>query len=133
MEDFAPGDTLKHGIQSVSGAMSNDRFGETKRERMSARRRPVEAHRCRTQSSRQAIDRPDLLADRLRLQNDGRKIGRDGVVLETFTLPLDAARLKARGIIDRISAHGYQEIVEGWRQLPNGQIEFTVRHMPVAD
>jgi hypothetical protein len=24
-------------------------------------------------------------------------------------------------------------VVENWRQLPDGQIEFTMRHLPTAD
>jgi hypothetical protein len=24
-------------------------------------------------------------------------------------------------------------VVENWRQLPDGQIEFTIRHLPAAD
>jgi hypothetical protein len=28
---------------------------------------------------------------------------------------------------------GYMTIVEKWRQLPNGQIEFTMRRLPTAD
>jgi len=52
---------------------------------------------------------------------------------EIFTLPVDAARLKAREIIDQSPQRGYLPIVENWRQLPNGQIEFTMRHLRTAD
>ena len=49
---------------------------------------------------------------------------------EIFTLPIDAARLKAREIIDQEPQAGYMAVVENWRQLPDGQIEFTMRRLP---
>jgi hypothetical protein len=52
---------------------------------------------------------------------------------EIFTLPIEAARLKAREILDRIPQAGYTPVVENWRQLPDGQIEFTMRHLPMVD
>jgi hypothetical protein len=52
---------------------------------------------------------------------------------KTFKLPVDAARLKAREIIDQAPRGNYTPIVENWRQLPNGQIEFTMRHLPTTD
>jgi hypothetical protein len=52
---------------------------------------------------------------------------------EIFTLPIDAARLKAREILAQFSQAGYVAVVENWRQLPDGQIEFTRRHLPTAD
>ena len=52
---------------------------------------------------------------------------------EIFTLPVDAARLKAREIIDQSPQSGYLPIVENWRQLSDGKIEFTMRQLPAAD
>ena len=52
---------------------------------------------------------------------------------EIFKLPIDAARRKAREIIDQAPQGNYTPIVENWRQLPNGQIEFTMRHLRTAD
>ena len=52
---------------------------------------------------------------------------------EIFTLPVDAARLKAREIIDQSPQSGYLPIVENWRQLSDGNIEFTMRRLPAAD
>jgi hypothetical protein len=117
----------------VSGKMPNDKLGEVKREAVSELLRPRNARAVTTQPVRQVIDRPRFLSDRFRLHGDRHKIESDDIVLETFTLPLEAARLKVRDIIDGISQRGYQKIVERWRQLPNGQIEFTVRHLPFAD
>jgi hypothetical protein len=67
-------------------------------------------------------NRPRDLADRIAHRRD-----RDEMVLrETFRLPLADARLKAREIIDQFPEGGYMTTVEHWRQLPNGQIEFTL-------
>jgi hypothetical protein len=69
------------------------------------------------------LTRPRDLADRM-----------SGVLQpEIFTLPIAAARLKAREILDQIPQAGYTTVVENWRQLPDGQIEFTMRHLPMVD
>jgi hypothetical protein len=52
---------------------------------------------------------------------------------EIFTLPIDAARIKAREVLNQVPQGGYITVVERWQQLPDGCIEFTVRHMPTAD
>jgi hypothetical protein len=52
---------------------------------------------------------------------------------QIFTLPIDAARLKAREILDQFPQAGYTAVVENWRQLPDGRIEFTMRHLPTVD
>ena len=67
--------------------------------------------------------RPRDLADRMS----------DGQPLEIHTLPLDAARSKAREVIDRAPQAGLAAVIEKWRQLPDGQIEFSIRHFPAGD
>jgi hypothetical protein len=62
-------------------------------------------------------DRPSELADRI----SGR------LPSKTFRLPLEAARQKAREIINQMPQDDYVAYVEGWRQLSDGQIEFSVR------
>ena len=52
---------------------------------------------------------------------------------QLFTLPVDAARRKAREILGQFPQAGHMAVVENWRQLPDGQIEFTMRHLPAAD
>jgi hypothetical protein len=52
---------------------------------------------------------------------------------EIFKLPIDEARQKAREILNQVPQGNYTPIVENWRQLPNGQIEFTMRHLRTAD
>lgn len=51
----------------------------------------------------------------------------------TVTLPLNAARLKARQILDQSPPRGYVTVVEHWRWLPDGQVEFTMRRLPTAN
>ena len=52
---------------------------------------------------------------------------------ETFRLPVDAARRKARDVIDQMPQNGLRSIVENWRPLPDGQIEFVVRQIRATD
>jgi hypothetical protein len=66
--------------------------------------------------------RPRDLADRIGAQQP-----------EIFTLPIEAARRKAREIIDQFPRSGVMTIVENWRQLPDGRIEFTMRALPASD
>jgi len=51
---------------------------------------------------------------------------------EIFTLPIDAARLKVREILNRFSQGGYVQVVE-LATASHGQIEFTMRHLSTAD
>jgi hypothetical protein len=73
--------------------------------------------------------RPRDIADRLAQ----RKPRDDGFLRETFTLPRDAARLKARDFLTRYPKAGYMSAVESWRELPGGEIEFTMRRLRSAD
>ena len=73
--------------------------------------------------------RPRDLADRVSKLREPD----EGFARETFTLPVEAARLKAREILNLFPQGGYMTIVEQWRQLPDGQIEFTMRRMRTAD
>jgi len=73
--------------------------------------------------------RPRDIADRLAQ----RRTSDDGFLRETFTLPRDAARLKARDFLSRYPKAGYMSAVESWRELPGGDIEFTMRRLRSAD
>jgi hypothetical protein len=57
----------------------------------------------------------------------------DGFLRETFTLPREQARVKARDFLTRYPKAGYMSAVESWRELPGGDIEFTMRRLPSAD
>jgi hypothetical protein len=63
--------------------------------------------------------RPRDLADRM-----------SGTQPAIFTLPIEAARQKAREIVNQFPQAGYAAVVENWRQLPDGRIEFTTRQLP---
>ncbi len=52
---------------------------------------------------------------------------------QVFTLPIEAARRKAREIIDQFPRSGVMTVVENWRQLADGRIEFTTRTLPTSD
>lgn len=57
----------------------------------------------------------------------------DGWKRETFVLPRDDARIKAREILDRFPRAAYLTEVEFWRELDDGRIEFTMRRLPTSD
>jgi hypothetical protein len=63
----------------------------------------------------------------------GRRKPDDGYLRETFTLPRETARAKARDFLNRYPKAGYMSMVESWRELPDGDIEFTMRRLPSAD
>jgi hypothetical protein len=52
---------------------------------------------------------------------------------ETFALPREAARAKAREFFRRFPKAAYMTEIESWRELPGDQIEFTMRRLPSAD
>jgi hypothetical protein len=52
---------------------------------------------------------------------------------DTFALPRDAAREKARDLFKRFPKAAYMTEIEAWRELPDGRIEFTMRRLPTAD
>ena len=52
---------------------------------------------------------------------------------ETFALPREAARAKAREMFERFPKAAYQTEIESWRVLPGDFIEFTMRRLPSAD
>jgi hypothetical protein len=73
--------------------------------------------------------RPRDLADRMA----GRRKPDDGYLRETFTLRRGEARTKARDYLNRYPKAAYMSSVESWRELPDGDIEFTMRRLPSAD
>ena len=52
---------------------------------------------------------------------------------QIFTLPVEAARSKVREILRQPSKNGLSSVVENWRQLPDGQIEFAVRYFSAPE
>ena len=73
--------------------------------------------------------RPRDIASRMAAR---RRMG-DGYVRDTFKLPREEARAKARDYLTRYPKAGYMSAVESWRELPDAAIEFTMRRLPSAD
>ena len=70
-----------------------------------------------------------MASDRARLKSARR----DAYRRETFALPREAAREKAREMFRRFPKAAYMTAIESWRELPDGAIEFTMRRLPSAD
>jgi len=58
---------------------------------------------------------------------------RDAFRRETFALPREQAREKAREMFRRFPKAAYMTEIESWRELPGDRIEFTMRRLPSAD
>jgi len=76
------------------------------------------------------VSRPRDLADRMARQKTNAS---DGFVRETFSLPRDQARTKAKAFLKSYPNAAYMSEVERWRELPDGSIEFTMRRLRSAD
>ena len=63
----------------------------------------------------------------------GHGRARDAFRRETFALPREAAREKAREMFRRFPKAAYMTEIESWRLLPGDRIEFTMRRLPSAD
>jgi len=77
--------------------------------------------------------RPHSIADRSRAVSDLSKGNDDRLLHENFRLPVQEARTKARQVLDESAVGGHTTIIENWRQLSDGQIEFAVRRLLTAD
>ena len=75
---------------------------------------------------------PKDLADRMAARRRQARAD-DGFARETFTQSRDQARQTARAFLHRWPAAAYMTIVESWRELPGGDIEFTMRRLRSAD
>jgi|SRR3954453_18247230 hypothetical protein len=76
---------------------------------------------------------PADLARRTAKALAGRQRAHDPFRRETFALPREAAREKAREMFRRFPKAAYMTEIESWRVLPGDRIEFTVRRLPSAD
>ena len=63
------------------------------------------------------VFRPRDLASRMA----GRRKPDDGYMRETFTLPRDKARARARDFLNRYPKAAYMSAVDSWRELPGGE------------
>ena len=79
------------------------------------------------------------MARRLSERRDRHTSSKDGAAgssawrRETFTLPRDEARATARHWFERFPKAAYMTEIESWRELADGNIEFTMRRLPTAD
>ena len=76
---------------------------------------------------------PAELAERAAEALRRRPARTDAFRRETFALPREEARVKAREMFRRYPKAAYQTEIESWRELPDGRIEFTMRRLPTAD
>ena len=71
-------------------------------------------------------------SDLAKSMSDHRQLD-GGSSLEIFRLPVDVARATAREILSQSPQGDSVTVVERWRQLSDGQIEFTIRRLRAAD
>ena len=76
---------------------------------------------------------PSDLAQRLGAKRRARSPEQSFWRRETFTLPRQEARAKAHEWFDAFPKAAYMTEIEFWRELSDGQIEFTIRRLPSAD
>lgn len=77
--------------------------------------------------------RPVDLARRMAARLAAQKPRTPSFRRETFALPREAARAKAREMFARFPKAAYMTEIESWRELPGDRIEFTLRRLPSAD
>ena len=75
----------------------------------------------------------DIARSTAKLMANRKGIRSDAFRRETFALPREAARAKARELLRRFPTAAYQTEIESWRVLPGDCIEFTMRRLPSAD
>ncbi len=75
------------------------------------------------------VYRPRDLADRMAR----RRKPDDGYIRETYALPREDARKRARAFLNEYPKAAYMSEVESWREVPGDRIEFTMRRLRTAD
>jgi hypothetical protein len=70
------------------------------------------------------------LVKRAKTKESSRK---DAWRRETYTLPRQEARNKARDYFAQFPKAAYMTEIESWRELAGDRIEFTIRRLPSAD
>ena len=78
------------------------------------------------------VERPRDIARRFAKDRPRRSRG-DSFRRVTFSLPLQAAREKAREMFRRYPKAAYMTEIEFWEELPDGRISVTMRRLPAAD
>jgi len=82
--------------------------------------------------TRKPIDLADRVASR-RSRRSHATAAEDAWRRETFCLPRDEARAKAREWFERFPKAAYMTEIESWREMADDRIEFVIRRLPTAD
>ena len=82
--------------------------------------------------TKQPIDLADRVASR-RSRRSHAGAAEDAWRRETFCLPRDEARAKAREWFERFPKAAYMTEIESWREVADDRIEFVMRRLPSAD
>ena len=82
--------------------------------------------------TKKPIDLADRAASR-RSRRSHAAAAEDAWRRETFCLPRDAARAKAREWFERFPKAAYMTEIESWREVADDRIEFVIRRLPSAD
>ena len=77
--------------------------------------------------------KPIDLAARVASRRKARASAESAWRRETFCLPRDEARAKAREWFERFPKAAYMTEIESWRELSGDRIEFVIRRLPSAD
>jgi len=77
--------------------------------------------------------KPIDLAARVAGRRSVRARAEDAWRRETFRLPREEARAKAREWFARFPKAAYMTEIESWRELAGDTIEFVIRRLPSAD
>ena len=82
--------------------------------------------------TKKPIDLADRVASR-RSRRSHAVAAEDTWRRETFCLPRDEARAKAREWFERFPKAAYMTEIESWREVAEDRIEFVMRRLPSAD
>ena len=77
--------------------------------------------------------KPIDLAERVASRRGRRSAAEGAWRRETFCLPRDEARAKAREWFELFPKAAYMTEIESWRELAGDKIEFVMRRLPSAD
>jgi hypothetical protein len=76
---------------------------------------------------------PADIARRAAQRVTARRQRADAFRRDTFELPREDARAKARELFAEYPKAAYMTEIESWRELPGDRVEFTMRRLPTAD
>ncbi|HEY6736024.1 MAG TPA: hypothetical protein VI256_19890 [Roseiarcus sp.] len=82
--------------------------------------------------TKKPIDLADRVASR-RSRRSHATAAEDAWRRESFCLPRDEARAKAREWFERFPKAAYMTEIESWREVADDRIEFVIRRLPSAD